>query len=239
MKSPNSYTAFGHIEKHYQTGSFCLFSGELFNKKLDAYGLGNGHRFYSPSLMRFFSPDRESPFKKGGINIYTYCSNDPINHVDPSGRIRFRTLAKTTSKLLTALRDRQFSAGVTKLLNIEPVRNQIFKHLNITTDKMRLHALPTGSRYIFSKTQELNIAALEKQQKYLQQLMDRSPTIIPLATERDFTSSERLIFKENTAYRDIEIQTRQDELIQLSFDTRYDVEYELETINSQLRNYRT
>ncbi|WP_447786045.1 RHS repeat-associated core domain-containing protein [Stenotrophomonas bentonitica] len=47
--------------------------------------LGNGYRLYNPVLMRFHSPDDMSPFGKGGLNAYSYCLLDPINHVDPSG----------------------------------------------------------------------------------------------------------------------------------------------------------
>lgn len=47
--------------------------------------LGNGYRVYSPALQRFRSADSLSPFADGGINAYTYCVSDPINHQDPTG----------------------------------------------------------------------------------------------------------------------------------------------------------
>jgi RHS repeat-associated protein len=45
-----------------------------------------GERPYNPTLRRFLAPDRASPFDRGGINRYAYCSGDPVNRIDPSGR---------------------------------------------------------------------------------------------------------------------------------------------------------
>ena len=47
---------------------------------------GNGYRAYNPALLRFHSPDRWSPFERGGLNPYAYCSGEPVNAVDPTGR---------------------------------------------------------------------------------------------------------------------------------------------------------
>lgn len=61
------------------------FNGQL----LEAWGCylpGNGYRAYNPVLQRFNSPDRWSPFDRGGLNAYAYCSGDPVSRVDPSGR---------------------------------------------------------------------------------------------------------------------------------------------------------
>lgn len=50
------------------------------------YQLGNGRRFYRPSVMRFCQPDALSPFARGGPNAYTYCQGDPVNRHDPGGQ---------------------------------------------------------------------------------------------------------------------------------------------------------
>lgn len=47
--------------------------------------LGNGRRVFNPLLMRFHSPDWLSPFARGGLNAYAYCTGNPVNLFDPSG----------------------------------------------------------------------------------------------------------------------------------------------------------
>jgi len=68
------------------SASLVAYSGRRLDTLLNAYALGNGHRFYSSVLMRFFQPDGHSPFGKGGPNAYSYGQNDPINKHDPTGQ---------------------------------------------------------------------------------------------------------------------------------------------------------
>lgn len=67
------------------TGPGLGFGGQHRDRLIGCYPLGNGHRFYSPTLMRFLSADAYSPFDRGGINAYAYCDGDPVNRYDPSG----------------------------------------------------------------------------------------------------------------------------------------------------------
>lgn len=76
-----AYTAYGHQE---HGGSALGFNGQR-SERHGHYLLGNGYRGYSPSLRRFLSADRLSPFGQGGLNAYTYCQGDPVNRVDPNG----------------------------------------------------------------------------------------------------------------------------------------------------------
>ncbi|MCX5509049.1 RHS repeat-associated core domain-containing protein [Pseudomonas sp. BJa3] len=64
------------------------YCGQAREASTGFYHLGNGYRIYDPCLMRFLSPDALSPFAKGGINAYAYCSGDPINYQDRSGKAK-------------------------------------------------------------------------------------------------------------------------------------------------------
>jgi RHS repeat-associated protein len=65
------------------------FNGERPDSFTGHYLLGNGCRAFNPVLMRFNSPDNLSPFDKGGLNAYSYCSGDPVNRIDPTGNFSF------------------------------------------------------------------------------------------------------------------------------------------------------
>lgn len=81
--SDRGFTAYGALTSPISpmTG----FCGQPRDARMDRYPLGNGHRRYSPALMRFQEPDTLSPFDKGGINTYMYCAGDPVNRLDPTG----------------------------------------------------------------------------------------------------------------------------------------------------------
>lgn len=80
-----AYNAYGVQSGPLAARAHLGFNGQL--REGDGwYHLGNGHRVYNPALMRFYSPDRLSPFGKGGLNSYVYCVGDPINFTDPTGQ---------------------------------------------------------------------------------------------------------------------------------------------------------
>lgn len=80
-----AYTPYGVQSSLLAAGARLGFNGQLRERSTGWYHLGNGHRVYNPLLMRFHSPDRLSPFGKGGVNAYAYCGGSPMNRVDPSG----------------------------------------------------------------------------------------------------------------------------------------------------------
>lgn len=87
-----AYTAYGYKTETIPYKSRIGFCAECLDTPTGCYLLGNGYRLYAPRLMRFCCPDRLSPFREGGIHAYSYCSNDPVNAVDPSGHSWFKFL---------------------------------------------------------------------------------------------------------------------------------------------------
>ncbi len=81
-----AYSPYGNDNYANDTALYTRFVGEALLPLARGYSLGMGHRVFYPSLMRFTRPDALSPFDRGGLNTYAYCSDDPVNRSDPSGR---------------------------------------------------------------------------------------------------------------------------------------------------------
>ncbi len=68
--------------------SFLFDRGYTGHEHLDKFGLINMNgRVYDPRLARFLSPDPilQDPTNSQGHNRYSYCLNNPLRYVDPSG----------------------------------------------------------------------------------------------------------------------------------------------------------
>ncbi|MDD0968104.1 MULTISPECIES: RHS repeat domain-containing protein [Pseudomonas] len=89
----NAYSPYGHRQAEGGFFSLAGFNGEQLDAVTGLYLLGNGYRAYSPTLMRFTSPDSMSPFGAGGLNTYAYCIGDPVNRVDPTGHVSWQSIA--------------------------------------------------------------------------------------------------------------------------------------------------
>lgn len=85
------YTPYGQGRPHDDTKPQAGkgYNGERRDPVTGTTHLGNGYRAYNPTLMRFHCPDSLSPFGAGGLNPYTYCGGDPVNHADPSGHVNW------------------------------------------------------------------------------------------------------------------------------------------------------
>jgi RHS repeat-associated protein len=59
------------------------FCGEYYDKETGNYLLR--FRYYSPKIGRFTQEDPIRDSNGGSFNFYTYCANNPIMFIDPSG----------------------------------------------------------------------------------------------------------------------------------------------------------
>ena len=74
--------------------------------------------------MRFNSPDGMSPFGLGGLNAYSYCQQDPINHQDPSGNSRVgRLISSLFRRVAGSSRSKTPEKGIFQTIhaNVTPI----------------------------------------------------------------------------------------------------------------------
>jgi RHS repeat-associated protein len=80
LTEKHAYSAYGLASS--TTGTAFQFAGRRVDPETGLYY--NRARYYSPALGRFLQTDPSGT--KGGINLYAYTANDPVNRVDPTGR---------------------------------------------------------------------------------------------------------------------------------------------------------
>ena len=83
-----TYNAFGELAASSgTTENTYLFAGQQFDALTGQYYLRA--RYYQPALGRFLSRDplEVQPFNPVEINRYVYARNQPINNVDPGGKL--------------------------------------------------------------------------------------------------------------------------------------------------------
>ncbi len=76
-----SYDAFGKSNITSSIGNRFMFTGREYDQETGLYHYRA--RAYSPTLGRFLQ--RDPVGYSAGINLYSYCSNNPVNWIDPFG----------------------------------------------------------------------------------------------------------------------------------------------------------
>ena len=94
-----TYDAWGNCKITQNTGAIASvnpirYRGYYYDADMNLYYLNA--RYYSPEWRRFISPDDTAYLNSdtaNGLNLYTYCNNDPVNYVDPSGHFAWFAFA--------------------------------------------------------------------------------------------------------------------------------------------------
>ena len=87
-KSSYDYNVFGEKTSSWEgTENSIQYAGEFYDSSAGLYYLRA--RYYNPSTGRFISEDSYKGDVKdpASLNLYTYCKNDPVNNVDPTGHV--------------------------------------------------------------------------------------------------------------------------------------------------------
>ena len=91
------YDAFGRctVSGNTTLAQWCKirYRGYYFDTETGFYWVQT--RYYNPEWCRWISPDSIgylAPETVHGLNLYTYCGNDPLNFIDPTGHIAVATI---------------------------------------------------------------------------------------------------------------------------------------------------
>lgn len=95
IKEKITYTPWGEVKSYDKFGAGAevarfYFTGKKLDDETGLYYFGA--RYYNPKLGRFLTADTivQSPYNPQTLNRYTYCNNNPVNLVDPTGHSWFK-----------------------------------------------------------------------------------------------------------------------------------------------------
>lgn len=155
-----SYSPYGVRHPQAVVSSLLGFNGAKPDTATGHYLLGNGYRGFNPVVMRFNSPDRLSPFERGGLNTYAYCLGDPINRQDPSGNVSF---FKAMRRLITG------STRTPPMARRESLTNRRASKLDFELNHVQRYTQSVGQdpRTLITQQRDLVAAARHGKLKYV------------------------------------------------------------------------
>lgn len=103
-----TYKPFGEATIHPMSGvsNHFRFPGQYYDAETGLHC--NYHRYYDPQTGRYLSPDPIGLV--GGMNLFVYVQNNPVNEVDPFGLARYFVFWKMKSVSAVVV-----PAGITKI----------------------------------------------------------------------------------------------------------------------------
>jgi RHS repeat-associated protein len=126
---PIAYSPYGHRTDEHGSPTLMAFNGELRDQLTGCYLLGNGYRAFNTALMRFHSSDSWSPFAKGGLNSYTYCSADPVNRRDPNGHSPMMRRSISLTRFETQPRIPDIPVPIRMQVNYPPMARRLNRNI--------------------------------------------------------------------------------------------------------------
>ena len=103
------------------------FTGEQYDPVAGMYYLRA--RFYNPVIGRFI---QEDTYYGDGLNLYTYCHNNPVRYVDPSGHAS--GFCNDKNECINYLMQNENLSESDAIKRYEQIRNQ---HLELTPNQVR------------------------------------------------------------------------------------------------------
>ncbi|XPS88777.1 hypothetical protein Dvar_67960 [Desulfosarcina variabilis str. Montpellier] len=91
------YLPFGGVDITVETVENNLrFAGQYYDAETGLHY--NYHRYYDPDTGRYLTADPIG--LAGGINLFAYVSNDPVNYIDPTGELGFSLARRVWKKIV-------------------------------------------------------------------------------------------------------------------------------------------
>ena len=104
VKEITEYDPYGKISRNDHLGTaeevaWYYFTSKGFDGEVGLYYYGA--RYYDPGLGRFITADTvvQSPSNPQTLNRYSYCGNNPVNRIDPTGHSWLKNIFKSLNKV--------------------------------------------------------------------------------------------------------------------------------------------